>query len=100
MEKLKFIDLFAGIGGIRMAFEDKTTNCVFSSEWDKFSQKTYAANFNELPFGDITKIDAEEIPKHDILLAGFPCQPFSKIGKKKGLKMLLKEHYFLMLYAY
>ena len=86
MEKLKFIDLFAGIGGIRMAFEDKTTNCVFSSEWDKFSQKTYAANFNELPFGDITKIDAEEIPKHDILLAGFPCQPFSKIGKKEGFK--------------
>lgn len=86
MEELKFIDLFAGIGGIRMAFEDKTTNCVFSSEWDKFSQKTYAANFNELPFGDITKIDAEEIPKHDILLAGFPCQPFSKIGKKEGFK--------------
>lgn len=86
MEKLRFIDLFAGIGGIRLAFEDKNTECVFSSEWDKFAQKTYEANFNEVPFGDITEISASEIPKHDVLLAGFPCQPFSKIGKQEGFK--------------
>lgn len=86
MEKLRFIDLFAGIGGIRLGFEDENTECVFSSEWDKFSQKTYAANFGVVPNGDITKIDASQIPKHDILLAGFPCQPFSKIGKREGFK--------------
>jgi len=86
MEKIDFIDLFAGIGGIRLAFEDETTSCVFSSEWDKFAKKTYEANFFDVPFGDITKIDASDIPKHDILLAGFPCQPFSKIGKKEGFK--------------
>lgn len=86
MEKLKFIDLFAGIGGIRLGFEDENTECVFSSEWDKFSQKTYEANFGEVPAGDITKISAEDIPSHDILLAGFPCQPFSKIGKREGFK--------------
>ena len=81
--KIKIYRPFAGIGGIRMAFEDKTTNCVFSSEWDKFSQKTYAANFNELPFGDITKIDAEEIPKHDILLAGFLANHSVKSEKRR-----------------
>lgn len=86
MNTLKFIDLFAGIGGIRLGFEDSTTKCVFSSEWDKFSQKTYEANFGEVPFGDITQIDAKDIPKHDILLAGFPCQPFSQIGKREGFK--------------
>lgn len=86
MKKLKFIDLFAGIGGIRLAFEDANTECVFSSEWDKFSQKTYEANFGEVPHGDITQIEASEIPQHDILLAGFPCQPFSKIGKREGFK--------------
>ena len=83
-EKLKFIDLFAGIGGIRMGFEDDNTICVFSSEWDKFAAKTYEANFNEKPFGDITQIDEKEIPDHDVLLAGFPCQPFSNIGKREG----------------
>lgn len=82
--KLTFIDLFAGIGGIRQGFEDKNTSCVFSSEWDKFSAKTYEANYGEVPFGDITKINEEDIPKHDILLAGFPCQPFSNIGKREG----------------
>lgn len=86
MDTLKFIDLFAGIGGIRIGFEDERTKCVFSSEWDKFSQKTYEANFGEVPYGDITQIEAREIPQHDILLAGFPCQPFSKIGKREGFK--------------
>lgn len=86
MEKLKFIDLFAGIGGIRLGFEDENTECVFSCEWDKFSQKTYKENFGEVPAGDITEIEAKDIPHHDILLAGFPCQPFSKIGKREGFK--------------
>jgi DNA (cytosine-5)-methyltransferase 1 len=80
----KFIDLFAGIGGIRLAFQHAGGNCVFSSEWDKFSQKTYAANFGELPHGDITKVSARDIPEHNILVAGFPCQSFSQAGLKKG----------------
>lgn len=79
-----FIDLFAGIGGIRLPFQELGGECVFSSEWDKFSQKTYAANFGEIPHGDITKISASEIPSHDILLAGFPCQAFSQAGLKQG----------------
>jgi DNA (cytosine-5)-methyltransferase 1 len=80
----KFIDLFAGIGGIRIPFEELGGDCVFTSEWDKFAQQTYATNFGEIPEGDITKIPVETIPPHDILLAGFPCQPFSMAGKKKG----------------
>lgn len=83
-QKLKFIDLFAGIGGIRKGFEDENTECVFSSEWDKFAQKTYEANYGEVPHGDITKFDAKDIPPHDVVLAGFPCQPFSMIGKREG----------------
>lgn len=75
-----FIDLFAGIGGIRMAFEKAGGRCVFSSEWNKYSQQTYEANFGEIPEGDITKIAAKDIPNHDILAAGFPCQPFSIAG--------------------
>ena len=82
----RFIDLFAGIGGMRLAFEKAGGECVFSSEWDKDSQRTYAANFGETPAGDITKIEATEIPKFDVLLAGFPCQPFSSIGKRAGFK--------------
>lgn len=84
IEKLKFIDLFAGIGGLRQGFEDENTRCMFSSEWDSFSQKTYEANYGEIPQGDITEISESEIPMHDILLAGFPCQPFSSIGKREG----------------
>lgn len=81
---LKFIDLFAGIGGIRKGFEDEFTKCVFSSEWDKYAAKTYEANYGEKPHGDITKINEKDIPDHDVLLAGFPCQPFSHIGKREG----------------
>ena len=80
----KFIDLFAGIGGTRIAFENAGGECVFSSEWDKHSQKTYEANFGEIPHGDITKIDENKIPDFDVLVGGFPCQPFSSIGKRQG----------------
>jgi DNA (cytosine-5)-methyltransferase 1 len=80
----KFIDLFAGIGGMRLGFEKAGGSCVFSSEWDKYSQRTYGANFGEIPHGDITKIHEPDIPKFDVLLAGFPCQPFSTIGKRQG----------------
>lgn len=83
---LTFIDLFAGIGGIRKGFEDEFTQCVFSSEWDKYAAKTYEANYGELPAGDITQIPTEAIPSHDVLLAGFPCQPFSHIGKREGFE--------------
>ena len=81
-----FIDLFAGIGGIRIAFENAGNRCVFSSEWDQFAQETYLANFNEMPCGDITQIPASQIPNHDILTGGFPCQPFSTIGKREGFE--------------
>ncbi len=80
----KFIDLFAGIGGIRLGFEHVGGECVFSSEWDTHAQKTYEANFGEKPYGDITKISPKDIPEHDILLGGFPCQAFSIIGKMNG----------------
>lgn len=84
--KFTFIDLFAGIGGIRIPFEELGGDCVFSSEWDRFCQITYQTNFNEIPYGDITKVNAEEVPAFDILLAGFPCQPFSQAGLKKGFE--------------
>ncbi|MBQ8417990.1 MAG: DNA (cytosine-5-)-methyltransferase [Phascolarctobacterium sp.] len=86
-KKFSFIDLFAGIGGMRLAFERAGGRCVYSSEWNKYCQQTYFANFGEQPDGDITKVSAEEIPDHDILVAGFPCQPFSIAGvsKKKSL---------------
>ena len=83
---LPFIDLFAGIGGIRLPFDELGYNCVFSSEWDAKACQTYFANFGVYPFGDITKIPAERIPAHKLLLAGFPCQAFSIMGKMKGFE--------------
>ncbi len=81
-----FIDLFCGLGGFRLAFEKVGGKCVFSSDIDLHVQKTYEMNFGELPHGDITKIEAKEIPDHDILCAGFPCQPFSTAGKRLGFE--------------
>ncbi len=78
-----FIDLFAGIGGMRIAFERSGGHCVYSSEWNKYSQQTYFVNFGEQPEGDITQVSASSIPDHDILIAGFPCQPFSIAGVSK-----------------
>lgn len=106
----KFIDLFAGIGGIRIPFEELGGECVFTSEWDLSCQKTYYANFGEIPNGDINKINIDEIPEHDLLLAGFPCQAFSIAGYRKGfddtrgtlffnIAEILKKHntkYFLL----
>lgn len=89
-----FIDLFAGIGGLRLAFEKNGGECVFGSEWNKFAQTTYAANFGEVPHGDITKVDEGDIPDHDILVGGFPCQPFSIAGVSKK-NSLGKRHGFL-----
>ncbi len=82
--EITFIDLFAGIGGIRQGFEKNGFECVFSSEINEECQKTYEANYGEIPHGDISKIEANEIPDHDVLCAGFPCQPFSISGKQKG----------------
>jgi len=90
MEKIKFIDLFCGIGGFRQAMDeacrenDLIPNCVFSSDIDTFCQDSYEANFGHRPAGDITKVDEKDIPDHDILFAGFPCQPFSIIGQMQG----------------
>jgi DNA (cytosine-5)-methyltransferase 1 len=81
-----FIDLFAGIGGMRLAFQQLGGRCVFSSEWDLQAQRTYMTNFGELPFGDITKVDSNFIPPHDVLVAGFPCQAFSIAGFKGGFE--------------
>ena len=85
--KFAFIDLFAGIGGMRIAFERQGGDCVYSNEWNKYCQQTYFANFGEQPDGDITKVDARIIPDHDILVAGFPCQPFSIAGVSKKQSM-------------
>ncbi len=89
---IRFIDLFAGIGGFRYAMQNAgaelgvKTECVFTSEIDNECQKVYKENFGDLPHGDITKINANSIPDHDILLAGFPCQPFSIIGNMRGFE--------------
>lgn len=82
--KFLYIDLFAGIGGIRIPFQELGGKCVFTSEWDSFAQKTYLTNFGGEIQGDITKVNEREIPDFDILLAGFPCQPFSQAGLHKG----------------
>lgn len=92
--KFTFIDLFAGIGGIRLAYQNLDGKCVFTSEWNNPAKKTYEANFGEVPFGDITKISEKDIPDHDLLLAGFPCQPFSIAGVSKK-NALGRAHGFL-----
>ncbi len=84
--KFKFIDLFAGIGGFRVAFQALGGKCVFSSEWDKSAKQTYEANYGDYPYGDITKISEKDVPDHDILCAGFPCQAFSIAGKRGGFE--------------
>ncbi|MCC9261176.1 MAG: DNA cytosine methyltransferase [Methanobrevibacter woesei] len=88
IEECRFtqIDLFAGIGGIRQAFQRHGGYNIYSSEWDKFAQTTYRINYGEIPDGDITTVDEKDIPDHDILLAGFPCQPFSQAGLHKGFE--------------
>ncbi len=94
MKNNRFIDLFAGIGGFRLAMEKAGFDCVFSSEWDRFAAQTYEANFSDFPAGDITKIQSSEIPAYDILCAGFPCQPFSIAGVSKK-NSLGRSHGFL-----
>lgn len=84
MNKVKFVDLFAGIGGFHLALKNTNSECVFASEWDKKCQDVYEKNFNIKPYGDITKIDAKDIPSHNLLCAGFPCQAFSISGKRLG----------------
>ncbi|MEL6269529.1 MAG: DNA (cytosine-5-)-methyltransferase, partial [Chloroflexota bacterium] len=90
----RFIDLFAGIGATRMAYEHAGGRCVYSSEWNKFAARTYRANHGDTPAGDITQQDEHAIPDHDILLAGFPCQPFSISGVSKK-NSLGRSHGFL-----
>lgn len=81
--KLTFVDLFCGIGGMRLGFEQAGCRCVFSSDWDKYARQTYTANFGETPTGNIREVDSSAIPDHDILVGGFPCQPFSISGVSK-----------------
>jgi DNA (cytosine-5)-methyltransferase 1 len=81
-----FVDLFAGIGGFRIPMQELNGKCVFTSEFNYHAQRTYELNFGEVPFGDITKIDLNIVPEHDVLTAGFPCQPFSISGKMKGFE--------------
>ena len=86
LNNLKYIDLFAGIGGFHQAMNSFGASCVFASEWDKDCQYTYEENYGIKPYGDITKIDEKDIPAHDIICAGFPCQAFSISGKQRGFK--------------
>ena len=83
---MKFIDLFSGIGGFRLALEKNNHKCVFSADFDKYSCDTYFKNFGEYPLIDIKTLSENEIPNHDILCAGFPCQPFSIAGKRRGFE--------------
>lgn len=93
MKRFRFIDLFAGIGGFRIAFEGVGGECVFSSEINPFACRTYEANHGDRPAGDITRVAESDIPNHDVLLAGFPCQPFSIAGVSKK-NSLNREHGF------
>ena len=86
LKGMTFIDLFAGLGGFRLALESLGAKCVYSNEWDRPAQEVYKANFGETPEGDITKVDEKTIPDHDILCAGFPCQAFSISGKRRGFE--------------
>lgn len=86
LENYKFIDLFAGLGGFRLALQSLGAKCVYSSEWDEPVRKVYIENFNDIPAGDITKVDENAVPDHDILCAGFPCQAFSISGKQRGFE--------------
>lgn len=86
LQSYRFIDLFAGLGGFRLALESFGAECVYSSEWDKAAQEVYSKNFGDKPDGDITKVDENNIPQHDIICAGFPCQAFSISGKQKGFE--------------
>jgi DNA (cytosine-5)-methyltransferase 1 len=86
LKNYKFIDLFSGIGGFHLALSSYGAECVFASEWDKYASNTYQKNFGIKPYGDITKIEVEDIPYHDILCGGFPCQAFSISGKQKGFE--------------
>jgi len=101
---LRFIDLFAGIGGFHLALSKSNTKCVFASEWDSFAIKTYSANHNIVPFGDIKnftegqKFSIKDIPEHELLCAGFPCQPFSSIGKREGFKHETQGNLFFDIY--
>ena len=93
----RYIDLFAGIGGIRIPFQELGGKCVFTSEWDPFAQKTYKINFGGEIAGDITEVDEKTIPDFDILLGGFPCQPFSQAGLHKGFSDTKGNAFFLIL---
>ena len=86
LDGMTFIDLFAGLGGFRLALESLGAKCVYSNEWDKFAQQVYNDNFGDMPDGDITQVDENTIPNHDILCAGFPCQAFSISGKQRGFE--------------